>query len=200
MMLELVRGVRDPILWERLLQVKNPTIDDLIGIANSWPLTLGGLGVLDTGGACAQQEVVKYQQARPQAEVTGSQWGGECIRGRCRAGETEVTIAKDAQDGNVRTGNAGAEITARREPPDTDGGSDKNNGGGIPNRRAASRSESYHKEDNGGPLGFVTDKRRKPPNMSFRILAPNKQGRRRNRQKRQMTFFTNFWRFRGNYV
>jgi hypothetical protein len=76
MMLELVRGVRDPILRERLLRVKNPTIDGLIGVASSWPLTSGGLGVLDTGGACAQQEVVKYQQAPPLAEVTGSQWGG----------------------------------------------------------------------------------------------------------------------------
>ena len=85
MMLELVRGFRDPILRERLLQVKNPTIDGLIGIANSWPLTLDGQGILDTGGACTQQEV-------PSVTIGG-----------CRAGEAEVTAAKDAQESDVQT-------------------------------------------------------------------------------------------------
>ena len=60
MMLELVRGVRDPMLRERLLQVKNPTIDGLIGIAKSWPPASDEQGISGTEGARARQAVPSY--------------------------------------------------------------------------------------------------------------------------------------------
>jgi hypothetical protein len=74
-----------------------------------------------------------------------------------------------------------------------DGGSEANNGGGIPNRRVASKNESYHEE-----VEFVTGGRRKPSIMLFRILAPNKQGRRQNRQKQLIfhKFLAILWQLR----
>jgi hypothetical protein len=105
MMLELVRGVKDPELRERLRQVKNPTIDSLVGMAESWPMASDERGISSIDGARARKAVTDYntglvarcQQDRPQAGGTGSQWGDSHTRGRCPAWEAEISAAKGAQ-------------------------------------------------------------------------------------------------------
>ena len=134
MMLELVRGVKDPELRERLRQVKNPTIDSLVGMAESWPMASDERGISSIDGARARKAVTDYntglvarcQQDRPQAGGTGSQWGDSHTRGRCPAWEAEISAAKGAQGNGVQTSNAGAEVTAHRGSP----------GGGLDSGRA----------------------------------------------------------------
>ena len=65
---------------------------------------------------------------------------------------------------------------------------------------ASKQATQDPKEDTGRPVESLPDWQRKPLRISFRILAPNRPGRRRDRQQQQMAFFTNFLQFCDDYV
>ena len=52
----------------------------------------------------------------------------------------------------------------------------------------------------GLPLAPLPDWRWGPLGLSFRMLAPIRPGRQRDRRHQQMAFHTSFWRFRGDRI
>ena len=79
MELELIRRVSDPKLQERLLQEKDRTIANLVGIAGRWQTASDIQSVLDKDDAHARKaaasnykarQAAKWQQERPQSVET----------------------------------------------------------------------------------------------------------------------------------